>query len=106
MKEQLKTILLNQYIGAIAIGYLVGRGIEAVVGGFMPGINAALTTILTGGSAGKDYWTGVVRGSLLSNLILSAFYFGISFLFASWLYSIPPSDSENNLAPGETDSIC
>jgi hypothetical protein len=34
--KKLKIILLNQYIGAIAIGYLVARGIEACVAAFMP----------------------------------------------------------------------
>jgi hypothetical protein len=32
MKQQLKTFLLNQYIGAIAIGYLFARGTEAFLG--------------------------------------------------------------------------
>jgi hypothetical protein len=44
--KKLKIILRNPYIGAIAIGYLVARGIEACVGAFMPAFNALLTNVL------------------------------------------------------------
>jgi hypothetical protein len=69
--KKLKTILLNHYIGAIAIGYLVARGIEACVGAFMPAINALLTKFLTGNAPERSYWTGVVSGSMISNLVLT-----------------------------------
>ena len=55
--KKLKIILLNQYIGAIAIGYLVARGIEACVGAFMPAFNALLTKFLTGNAPERSYWT-------------------------------------------------
>jgi fructose-specific phosphotransferase system IIC component len=92
--KKLKIILLNQYIGAIAIGYLVARGIEMCVGAFMPAFNALLTEFLTGNAPERSYWTGVVRGSMISNLVLTGVYFLIAYLFALWLYAKPVEDSE------------
>ena len=87
MKQQLKVILLNQYIGAIAIGYLIARGIEAFVGAFMPTFNTALTQFLTGEST-KSY-SKVLQGTLISNLVLTGLYFAIAYFLALWLYAKP-----------------
>jgi hypothetical protein len=92
--KKLKIILLKQYIGAIAIGYLVARGIEACVGAFMPAFNALLTKFLTGNAPERSYWTGVVRGSMISNLVLTGLYLVSAYLFAVWLYTKPVEDSE------------
>jgi hypothetical protein len=96
MKERLKILLLNQYIGAIAIGYLVGRGIEVFIGAFMPAFNNVLTQWLTGTSR-NDYWV-VARGSMISNLVLAGLYFVIAFLFALWLYEKPVLETEPEVA--------
>jgi hypothetical protein len=86
---QVKTILLNQYVGAIAIGFIVGRGIEAFVAAFMAPINAVLTEIL-GGKLGEDSVVAT-RASLISNLVLAGLFFLVAFLLASWLYAKPHS---------------
>jgi len=91
--KRLKIILLNQYIGAIAIGYLVGRGIEVFMGAFMPTFNALLGELLTGNTPERSYWNGVVRGSMLSNLFLTGFYLLIAYTLALWLYGKPVDDN-------------
>jgi len=92
--KRLKIILLNQYIGAIAIGYLVGRGIEVFMGAFMPAFNASLTELLTGNAPERNYWNGVVRGSMVSNLFLSGFYLVVAYALALWLYGKPVDDNQ------------
>jgi len=92
MKQQLKVILLNQYIGAIAIGYLIGRGVEAFLGGFMPTLNAVLTHFVTGEST-KSY-SHVLQVTLISNLVLAGLYFGIAYSLAMWIYAKSPEISE------------
>jgi hypothetical protein len=89
--QHLRTILLNQYIGAIAIGYLIGRGIEAFLAAFMPIFNVFLTQAVRGRSLVEDPFVAV-RVSLISNLLLAGLYFLIAFLVASWLYAKPISD--------------
>jgi hypothetical protein len=93
MKQQLKVILLNQYIGAIAIGYLIARAIEAFLGAFMPTFNTVLTQFLTGEST-KSY-AKVLQGTLISNLVLASLYFGIAYFLALWLYAKRPEISED-----------
>jgi hypothetical protein len=84
---QIKTILLNQYIGAIAIGYLVGRGFEAFFAGIMPALNTMLTEAFRGRTyIGQEPWI-VARVSLVSNLLLTGLYFAAAFFMASWLYA-------------------
>jgi glycerol uptake facilitator-like aquaporin len=90
--SQLRTMLLNQYIGAIAIGLLVARCFETFVGAFMPAFNAILTQFLTGTSMGKDYWKGTVRGSMISNIVLTAIFLLIAYLLSSWLYTKPEEE--------------
>lgn len=92
--KKLKIILLNQYIGAIAIGYLVARGIEACVAAFMPAFNALLTKFLTGQRTRKKLLDG--RGSRIND-----FEFGSNGVvsckrvpIAVWLYTKPVEDSE------------
>jgi hypothetical protein len=89
--KQLRVILLNQYIGAIAIGYLFGRGVEAFLAGFMPTFNTALTQFLTGENT-KSY-VKVLQGTLISNLVLAGLYFVIAYFLALWLYAKPPEIS-------------
>ena len=91
--NKLKIILLNQYIGAIAIGYLFARGIEVFFGAFMPAFNTVLTQLLTGTDLGKNYWTTTVRGQMISNLVLTSVYFLIAYTLALWLYSKPVDDA-------------
>lgn len=91
MMRQLKTILLNQYIGAIAIGYMIGRGVEASLAAFMPTFNAILTQALRGQPFVEDPLL-TARVSLISNLFLAGLYFLIAFLAVSWLYAKPVSD--------------
>ena len=86
---RVKTILLNQYVGAIAIGFIVGRGIEAFVAAFMTPFNAVLTEAL-GGKLGEDS-LAATRTSLISNLVLAGLFFLVAFLLASWLYAKPHS---------------
>jgi hypothetical protein len=87
--HQLRNILLNQYIGAIAIGYLFGRGTEAFLGGLMPTVNQLLTEIVSGHRfIGSSAWTEA-RISLISNLFLSGLCYAIAYFMASWLYSKP-----------------
>jgi Na+-driven multidrug efflux pump len=90
--QQIRTILLNQYIGAIATGYVIGRGIEALFAGFMPAFNTLLAEAL-GRRFVEDPWVAA-RVSLVSNLILAGLYFLVAFLLASWLYSKPDSDDD------------
>ncbi|HXZ39863.1 MAG TPA: hypothetical protein VEG68_03920 [Terriglobales bacterium] len=98
--SQLRAVMLNQYIGAIAIALLVARSIETFVGAFMPAFNALLTQLLTGASMGKDYWSGTVRGSMISNIVLTGIFLLIAYLLSSWLYAptgkeaAPSGDSE------------
>jgi len=88
MMQQVRTILRNQYIGAIAIGYLIGRGFEAFFASFMPAFNTMLTEVLRGREFVGDPWVAA-RVSLVSNLVLTGFYFVFAFLLASWLYGKP-----------------
>lgn len=103
MTNRLKTILLNQYIGAIAIGYLVARGIEIFLGAFMPAFNAVLSQWLTGTDMGKQYWNETVRGSMIPNLFLTTLHLLIAYGLALWLYDQPVEDTESN-AQGEEES--
>jgi len=89
--QHFKTILLNQYIGAIAIGYVIGRGIEAFLAAFMPIFNVLLTQAVRGRSLVEDPFIAA-RVSLMSNLLLAGLYFVVAFLVASWLYAKPMSD--------------
>ena len=91
--KQLRVILLNQYIGAIAVGYLIARGIEAFLGAFMPTFNTVLTQFLIGEST-KSY-SKVLQGTLISNLVLTGLYFAIAYFLALWLYAKPPEISED-----------
>ncbi len=91
MKEEFKLILLNQYIGAIAIGYLIARGFEAFFGAFMPAINSVLRHLLSGTREVRDI---TLQEYLFSNLILTAFYFMAAYLLALWLYAKPSIDHE------------
>jgi hypothetical protein len=101
MKTRLKIILLNQYIGAIAIGFLVARAIEVFVGAFMPAFNALITQWLTGTDMGKQYWSETVRGSMISNLVITVLFLLIAYAFASWLYGKPAVESTAGM--DETD---
>jgi hypothetical protein len=91
MMQQVRTILLNQYIGAIAIGYLIGRGFEAFFASFIPAFNTILTEVLRGREFVGDPWIAA-RVSLVSNLVLTGFYFVFAFLLASWLYGKPTAE--------------
>jgi hypothetical protein len=91
VRQQIKTILLNQYIGAIAIGYVIGRGIEAFLSAFMPTFNAILTEAVRGRPFVEDPFVGA-RVALISNLFMAGLYFFIAFLLGSWLYAKPASD--------------
>jgi hypothetical protein len=91
MMQQVRTILLNQYIGAIAIGYLIGRGFEAFFASFIPAFNTILTEVLRGREFVGDPWIAA-RVSLVSNLVLIGFYFVFAFLLASWLYGKPTAE--------------
>jgi len=86
MKQELKVILVNQYIGAIAIGYLIGRGFEAFFSAFMPAINSMLRQVLSGNRELRDT---TIQLYLVSNVLLTAFYFLAAYLLALWLYSKP-----------------
>lgn len=101
MRHQLKILLINQYIGAIAVGYLVARGIEAFIGAFMPTFNMVLTEFLSGASVARDYRT-TVRGSMISNLVLTASYLLIAYIFALWLYVKPIEETKSET---KTESI-
>jgi uncharacterized membrane protein len=93
--HQLKTILLNQYIGAIAIGYLFGRGTEAFLGGLMPTVDELLTEIMTRHRfVGSSAWSQA-RISLISNIFLSGLYYAFAYFVASWLYSKPNTDQRD-----------
>ena len=92
--HQVGTILRNQYIGAIAIGYLIGRGFEAFFASFMPAFNTMLTEVMRGREFVEDPWVAA-RVSLISNLFLTGFYFVFAFLLASWLYWKPIADGND-----------
>jgi hypothetical protein len=87
MRQELKVVLLNQYIGAIAIGYLIGRGFEAFFAAFMPAINSMLRQVLSGN---RELHDTTIELYFISNVILTAFYFLVAYLLALWLYSKPP----------------
>ncbi len=91
LMQQIRTILLNQYIGAIAIGYLIGRGFETLFGSFMPAFNTKLVLVLGSGTYGEDLWTNA-RVAFISNLVLASIYFFTALLLALWLYG----ESSNN----------
>lgn len=95
--RQVRTILLNQYIGAIAIAYLIGRGFEAFFASFMPAFNTMLTEVLRGREFVEDRWVAA-RVSLVSNLVLTGLYFVFAFLLASWLYGKPIAEGNDGLA--------
>ncbi len=84
MLKKFRAILLEHYIGAIAIGYLIGRGFEAFFASFMPILNIKLTEVVGGRRLIDEALTNA-RISLISNLILTAFYFFAAFLLAVWL---------------------
>lgn len=84
---RLKAVLLNQYIGAIATGYLLARGVEAFWGCLMPAFNAFVTQMLTGTSLGRDYWSSTVRAAMVSNITLAGLYLLSAYLLATWLYA-------------------
>jgi riboflavin transporter FmnP len=98
MKQRLKTILLNQLVGAIAIGYLIARGIEAFIGAFMPAFNALLTQWLTGTNLKYDS-RDMVRASMISNLVLTSLYLLIAYVFALWLYAKPVEGTDSEATP-------
>jgi len=100
--KKLKIMLLNQYIGAIATGYLVARGFEAFLGAFMPAFNTLLTKFLTGTDLGSSFWNETIRGTMISNLVLSGSYFLVAYIFALWLYTKPVEDAEPE-ADGATE---
>ncbi len=87
--KKLRFVLLNQYIGAIAIGLLIARSVDVFLGALMPAFNTLLTQLLTGTSMGQDYWNGAVRGAMISNVVLTGIYLLIAYLFSSWLYTKP-----------------
>ncbi len=91
MKQQLKVILLNQYIGAIAIGYLIARGFEAFFAAFMPAINSMLRQVFSGNRELRDT---TIQLYFISNVTLTAFYFLVAYLLALWLYSKPSEGTE------------
>jgi quinol-cytochrome oxidoreductase complex cytochrome b subunit len=99
MKQELRVILLNQYIGAIAIGYLIGRGFEAFFAAFMPVINSGLRQLLSGSREIHDV---TLRQYFLSNVILTGFYFLAAYLLALWLYSKPAETAETVPRDGPT----
>ena len=84
--KRVRELLGKHYIGAIAVGYLVARGVEAFFGAFMPTFNSLLTEALTGTKVERTYWQSNVRGMMISNLVLTAAYFTVAFLMGSWLY--------------------
>ena len=102
--KKLKIILLNQYIGAIATGYLVGRGLEAFLGAFMPAFNTLLTKFLTGTDPGRSFWNEAIRGTMISNLVLSGAYFLLAYVFALWLYDKPVENVEPEMPDKEEAS--
>jgi hypothetical protein len=91
MNQALKAILLNQYIGAIAIGYLIGRGFEAFFAAFMPAINSMLKQVLSGNRELRDT---TIQLYFVSNVLLTAFYFLAAYLLALWPYSKPSAATE------------
>jgi len=101
MKQELKLILLNQYIGAIAIGYLIARGFEAFFAAFMPAINSTLRQFLSGAREVNDI---TLKEYLFSNLVLTAFYFFAAYLLALWLYS--KSSDAHEPEPLENSTDC
>jgi hypothetical protein len=92
--RQFKAILLNQYIGAIAIGYIAGRGVEAILSAIMPTMNVMLTETLSNRRVVEDLWS-TARLSLVSNLILGGMYFFVAYLLGLWLYSKPEESASS-----------
>ena len=84
--ERLKAILVKQYIGAIATGYIVGRGVESGFAGIMPAVNLILAEALGNPRQSETIWSNVLF-SFFSNFLLAGMYFLVACIFALWLYS-------------------
>jgi len=88
MKQQLKTILLNQYIGAIMIAILWVQGIVAIATVLGDPIYLLLEKILHSSNARLDAPTSLLSASaLVLTLIRVLLNFLIGYLIALWLYA-------------------
>ena len=100
--QQIRRLLLTQYIGAIAIGYLLGRGTEAFFAAFMPILNTILAGAFRDREFMRDPWPAV-RVSLIANLALTFLYYFFAYVFASWLYpgSVAPAQTSESRDPNQ-----
>jgi len=85
----LKEVLADSYIGAIATGYIIGRGFESLFSAFMPAINVILAEAFTSRRLAEDPWASA-RFSFISNILLTGMYFAVAYLLGSWLYPTNP----------------
>jgi hypothetical protein len=83
-----KDILTSHYIGAIATGYVIGRGFEALFAAVMPVVNVMLAEILGNGRFTEDRWSNAEL-SFISNIFLTGLYFVTAYLMGRWLYKSP-----------------
>jgi hypothetical protein len=89
--RRIKEILQTDYIGAIAIGFIVAQSIVAVVGCLIETVASYWQMSRQNGSLlGRPTfsfpWEGLVLG-----LITSALYLLAAFLLARWLYAAAQS---------------
>lgn len=82
--QSLHKLLRSHYIGAIATGYLLARGVEALIGAFMPALNAVISKAVVGSTApGLEK---ALQASFVSNTLLAAVYFATAYLLGTWVY--------------------
>ncbi|HLK09558.1 MAG TPA: hypothetical protein VKV30_16505 [Candidatus Angelobacter sp.] len=99
--NRIREVLRNEYIGAVAIGFLLAQLIVIVISLIMRPINfylerAASPTSVFGHSKTDTFpWSSLI-GPVINMLLLGL----ISFLFLRFLYLKPTGDKADKGAPG------
>ena len=91
MLVRLKQILLSQYIGAIAIGFVAAQGVLALVSLSLVPINWALFDRYRTMSIRNPF----MRQNLVPPAIHAALDFLVVFLLIRWLYCAPDSSKND-----------
>lgn len=86
MVGQLRKLLRNHYIGAITIGYLIGRGVEDFVRGVLPFFTAVLAKIIHRVEVPSEYWTTNIPSSFINGVLGSILFVAAAFGIARWVY--------------------
>jgi len=106
MLEQLKTALVDSFVGAIALGWLLAMGITRFVGTFVEPVSIWMTRrqnwqIYSGTTLSPAFPFQLV----FSQLLTAAAYLLIGYGLLRWLYYPPAEkqDQEEDSEPGQTE---